>query len=350
MYLGVSEVTLDYFVPIISVMIILLNVLEVYTIFACRGDKALATSLIFLLNLSLSDMFVGIGLLIFSLIHHLGNDVIKSEFLKITRVFLMRFSLTFSSLSIITLTFTRMFAVTKPIRYKKAKRPLAVRVCVAIWFVSIVFAGFIYGMHRFIPTIVLTEYGNILYPVICYPTIALCCVSFYKIIKTIRKQREFRLRHSLYCTLQKYRDKIEYGKNIKDGDAVHDGDDKMEDVEITSTKNTKLRITSNRLANETDGVQDQMNKIFEIQLLKLTGATIIIFIFCWFPVSTFVLLSLNKETFSWHGDENILMCLYEVALSNSFLNAIIYFFYTRSYRKKRIVCQISSNEKKSKTR
>ena len=330
----VSEVTLTYVVPTLAIITILENIVEVYTILASKETKKpLGISIILLLNLSLSDLFVGIGLLVYVLIKHLSSSVITDEYLIFMRLFLLRFTLIFSSFSIITLTLTRMFAVTKPIAYRKTKRSFAIKLAVIIWLSSLILSSVCYGFIRFYKTNSLNYYGNFLFPIISYPTIMLCCICFYKIIKTIQRQRRFRLEHSRYYTSKK-------PSSID-----------IKTIDKEKKKHSGLKSISFRksMKTETDGIKDKFNKIYEMQLLKLTGGTIVVFIICWLPISTVMLLRLYSKIENSQYSSDIEMSISQIAHFNSLLNPIIYFIYTRACIKTPIARHISSTLRRMKS-
>ena len=56
----ISEV-IDYIGPIIAIITILLNALEIYIIVSTRKTKLFTVSTIYFLNFSISNLFVGIA-------------------------------------------------------------------------------------------------------------------------------------------------------------------------------------------------------------------------------------------------------------------------------------------------
>ena len=120
-------------------MLIIINAVEIYIII--RTENSTRTSMALILNVSISDLFVGISIGFVKIMFAIekgtqGNATLK-EAIGITRFYLLRLSLFASVLNLIILTFVRWLAVSKPSFLSKCNSTLH---CSSLYFDLAVFA------------------------------------------------------------------------------------------------------------------------------------------------------------------------------------------------------------------
>ena len=302
-----SDILTTYFGPVISMLTIIGNLIEIYTIFESRGkNKPLAVSMMFFLNMSMSHLFIGIISTVLHLVCHISDP---KHFL--LTGFFFKLALYVNVLSLIILTFIRMYAVTKPITYRRITRKITFRVCVITWIVSMLiaasgFCSFRYGGRR--------KFRDVFFPILIYPAIILCIVAFYRLQRQLKKQCKFRSKHSAYCPSKKA----------------------ISALVKTVAAQSNMDSCRRRVKAEVAGYKARMKTIFEINLVKLTGSTIILFLICWFPMPTFSIAEMFDRVNEWRYTTFVRISLLELALCNSLLNPVVYFIHMRSQIKKQI--------------
>ena len=260
-----------YISPILAVLMVMLNSAEIILIARKKGK--LLISMIYLLNLSVSDLLTGI-IIIFTKVLHIIDSPKLSAAYDVAVYSMLRLSILMSSLSLIVITLDRYFAVISPFRYRHIKRVSAVAVCITLWVFATVIIVVIKLVIVFKPEHIDTRYLDLLFPVIIFPTSCVLGAGYYLIIRTLGKVR------------MDLRPKV------------------MRETEISLSVEKKGHIN-------------------EIRITKLTISIIIVYVICWFPISIICMYSVfGIKNNIYRGLFNLCFC---IALLNSCLNPIMYF-------------------------
>ena len=121
--IDLAQILFVYVSPIIVVTILLLlNIAEIYSIFRPKKKKRIKSSVLaYVLNLSISDVFVGFAIIIAKLIFYIWkytNNSTSRLLFYVVRYYLVRFSLFVSVFSLITMTLIRWLAVKHPMNHQ----------------------------------------------------------------------------------------------------------------------------------------------------------------------------------------------------------------------------------------
>ena len=256
--------------------------------------------MIYLLNLSISDGLVGLVELLLKLLYYIGQ--VKPELFKnstywfvyrlLVFVFL-RISLLMSVLNLTAITIDRIYCVRRPIQYRQRSRKTTVCICVILWIISTTFLTTIW--------FVLDEFGSkatiwkmelLVFPVVTLPASIILLSSYTYIWMLVRKQNK---------TFSKQRT-----RQVADGISIVSCDSPNQSIE--------------------------RRKKQEKQLLTLAFTIVFVFLICWLPLSIHSLLKFN-QVITVLPIENV---LFAIAISNSFLDPLIYFHFIRKTVKKTI--------------
>lgn len=298
------QIFLAYVGPITASLTIIGNIIEIYTIFESRKHKQLAVSMMFFLNLSISHLITGIASLLYHTLQAYTNALTGLHTDLLTGFFL-RCSLYINALNLVMLTLIRMYAVTRPITYRNVTRKYARRTCFTTWGLALLLSSLCFIIHKY-DHAGYDRYAQLIFPIITISTVVLCSVAFYRINKTLHNQGKFRVKHLTHFN----------GKTKK----------------RTIGALVSAISTTDTLQNNRKNMRLRYNTLFEINLIKLTGSTIVLFILCWFPIATYSILEAVKVT----RTPSAKLVLLEIALVNSLLNPVFYFIHMRSQIKKQI--------------
>lgn len=146
------EFLYEILTPMMGGLIIVLNVLELFMILRDKSRKGVG--LVYILNLSISDVFVGLAMIILKIMTPfmkttLKKDVIAQEFYHVIRYCLIRLSLFVSVFNLIALTFDRLMAIKFPFIHRKKGKSFAIKVCMGVWLLSLACVVLIYSISRF---------------------------------------------------------------------------------------------------------------------------------------------------------------------------------------------------------
>lgn len=118
--IDLAQILFVYVSPIIAVTMLLLNFAEICSIFR-QKNKITSSAIAYVLNLSISDVFVGFAIIIAKLIFYIWkytNNSTSRLLFYVVRYYLVRFSLFVSVFSLITMTLIRWLAVKHPMNHQ----------------------------------------------------------------------------------------------------------------------------------------------------------------------------------------------------------------------------------------
>lgn len=244
--------------------------------------RKIELSVIYILNLSVSDLFIGFIIVITKIIYEIHSQ--KTTFIyNIVVHSVVRVSIIMSSLSLIVVTLDRYFAVLSPFRYRRVKRYHAVIICVVLWLFTSVCVTIMKVMgvskHQNIE-----RYQDLLLPIIVFPTSGFLVFGYYSIVHKMRK-----IGHEL-------------------------------------RRKSALPIPSDRLKLAKERKRQSVTT-------KLIVSIISVYILCWYPLSIMAIYqTVGTKTFAF----DVCFCF---TLMNSCFNPIIYFNHFRK-KVKRVISHV----------
>ena len=293
-----DQVFREYITPLTAVLIIVLNGIEIILILKGRNDLKIALFLIFVINLSISDLIVGI-LIVFAKIftflkkHHYKDSVALIISLEVVHN-MERLSCLLSVFNLLAFTFTRMYAIRHPFLHRtKFTRKLANHIIFGIWIMSFAilvsyYCAFTFGVSKDVAT----RFEGLIYPVSTYCAIAIISYSYRIIYLEIRSGNK---RNSVPENKNVAGHKDNRGEN----DTTHQQAERMNEKKMERRKLKK-----------------------EERIKRIATASILAFGFCWFPIST--IFFIESIGFTWHNAGMIRKCFYLLACWNSVINPILY--------------------------
>ena len=175
--------------PIMAGLIVVLNIIELAMILRNKGRKGVGT--IYILNLSASDVFVGVSMIVLKIMTQfrkttLKNDPVGIEFYNIIRYCVIRISLFVSVFNLSALTIDRLFAVKYPFIHRKQGKKFALKICVGVWLVSIILCTIVYLVTRFYLNNI-ARYNNLVFPVATYTASSIFIAAYAAIFLELKK-------------------------------------------------------------------------------------------------------------------------------------------------------------------
>ena len=123
--------------PVIGGITVILNVIELVLIYKLqrqkRNKKAATKSFIYLVNLSVSDVIVGLVMIVLKSMDpfmktDLKNDELATEFYSILKHVFIRLTMFISIFNLLALTFDRYLAITNPLQHMKRGKSFTFKV------------------------------------------------------------------------------------------------------------------------------------------------------------------------------------------------------------------------------
>ena len=268
----------DIVSPILGVFIVIVNLIQIASILQTKRNK-LSIPFIFILNLSISDLLVGLTEMLIKTMYwvarnyKVSSQIFSDVFQYVIFVFL-RMSLLMSMLNLIAITFDRLFCVVKPIRYRRANRKNAIFVCITLWIISLISSSlYYYGMSYLTDKYTNWRLDLLIFPMVTLPTLPILSSVYVFIWFHVKK------------------------------------------------KNKALQETDKSLSKTFEKRRKQEHGLF-----ALACAVVLIFLICWLPISIYSLLKIFEADMRYDFD-NI---MFVIAMSNSLLNPLLYFHFIRS--------------------
>lgn len=307
----VNEFIYTYISPFTAAVIITLNVLEVFIITNSGKLKKKTCSILFIFNLTLSDVLVGFSIGLVKVLHyirttHYPNDDDLQKGIDIIQFYLLRLSLFASVFNLMTMTLMRWLAVKKPSMYRTILSRHTIRMCILVWLLSIVIVTVTYCALMFnLTSEKFDQFEMLLFAVIVYPATTLFFFSYYSILRNVKERHE---------RLGSYASSIH-----DDGNAV---------CKYDSVKDT---ITTRVSCPTARGSSSE----FELRLFKIALRAVIVFIICWFPIATYSIVKATGVFLDWDNMRDLEYCLFTLAFINSIINPLLYFSSMRKTKKRK---------------
>ena len=170
----------------IGILVIVANIFQIIAIW--KTNKKLNIPSIFILNLSISDLLIGLVLLVNSSIDYRLQRTIshgeEDELEKYQRALAdgsMTISSVISTSNLIVIAFDRLYCIVKPIKYRTHNRNIAILIWLVLWIICILTVITNYLMEG--------QWANIL-PYVVFPTLVILMSVYIYIWIYIRKNNE----------------------------------------------------------------------------------------------------------------------------------------------------------------
>ena len=105
--------------------------------------RKITKSFVLLINLAISDLVVGIGIILAKLLFFITMKIRNKTLLGVFRSCLLPISLTMSITNLLILAILRFYAVTQPLKYMIITRKFLVKICMLQWVLITLFAAFL---------------------------------------------------------------------------------------------------------------------------------------------------------------------------------------------------------------
>ena len=287
-----SNVVFKYLSPTLGSFTIIANFLVL--LFMRKTNTKITPSLVYITNLAISDLLVGVIIVLVKLLYCLRinfEDLQASkalnEFYKLSIFTFLRLSLFISVLTLIVVTIDRIVAIQSPLFHRVIKRRVSIIICVCIWIISIVISTMHYCLLKF--KIVDENFGELLFPVLVYPTSFVIVLGYLFIILKVKSQR----------------------RRMTQIDFQFKNKNQSEEKKILES-NLRKSVT----------LKNQIKK--ELKLIKLTLLIVVTFLFCWLPWSTYgLVVAINKKS-NAAQTKTIEDSLFAMAILNSLINPMVY--------------------------
>ena len=287
-----SNVVFKYLSPTLGSFIIIANFLVL--LFTRKTNIKITPSLVYITNLAVSDLLVGVIIVLVKLLYclrinfeNLQTSKALTEFYELSIFIFFRLSLFISVLTLIVVTIDRIVAVQIPLFHRVIKHRISIIICMCIWIISIVISSLYYCLLKF--KIVDENFGELLFPVLVYPTAFVIVLGYLFIILKVKSQR----RRMTQINLQVKNKNQNEDKNILE-------------------RNLRKSVT----------LKNQIKK--ELKLIKLTLLIVVTFLFCWLPLATYgLIVAINKKS-NAPQTKTVEDSLFTMAILNSLINPMVY--------------------------
>ena len=174
--------------PVMGGLVIVLNIIEIGCIL--QQGKTQRPGAIYILNLAISDVVVGLTMVILKSIDpfmetDLKYDMTAQEIYNIIQYCLLRLSMFVSVFNLLVLSVDRVWAISRPFSHRKKTASFAVRVCILVWILSNICVTSIFCMVRFYGGN-FEPYHNLVLPAVTYLTTLAFTVCYLVIFREIR--------------------------------------------------------------------------------------------------------------------------------------------------------------------
>lgn len=181
--------------PVIAALAILLNMIEIILIVKERKARR-NLGRIFILNLAISDVIVGVVMIILKSLDpymkvELKGNIYAEEIYSIMRYGFIRLSLFTSVLNLAALTIDRVLAICRPFSHRKRTNRFAIKICMGVWLLSIMFVTSMYCLTRFYLKNI-ERYNNLVFPISTYTAVVVFLVCYMMLYKTLKKSYRMR--------------------------------------------------------------------------------------------------------------------------------------------------------------
>ena len=192
---NIRELCWNILSPTLGTLAFIINLLEIF--FIVKLNKKLSIPLIYILNLAISDTFIGFVEILIKLLYFININYPSTRSILYLEVFnfltfvVLRISLIISALNLVAITIDRLYCVVKPVLYRKNSKKRAILICVGIWLVSIIFlTSFHYVLQNYADPYTTNRLQFILYPIVIFPAALLMSGIYFFIWYYFRRNNK----------------------------------------------------------------------------------------------------------------------------------------------------------------
>lgn len=186
------QVLFQYVTPVIGGLAILANMSEIISIIYHRHKKG-SYALVYIFSLSMSDLLMGILMVILKSMHPFMNTTLKGntgarEAYDLIRFGCIRFALIMSIFNLIALSIDQVGAVKSPIKYRIRDGKHTIWIAVGLWCMAFLCISLYYWVSRelFQNT---EKYINLIFPVATFSAFIIFIGCYGIIFHALVKQR-----------------------------------------------------------------------------------------------------------------------------------------------------------------
>lgn len=285
-----EDIIYYYIAPYTGLLITIFNALNIYLVMKLRVNGNLTVSKIFILNLSCSDLSVGMMMMLTRAVELLNMRVYsnQNQALRDIKSFLFKClvqtSVFCSVFNLIALTVDRYLAACHPLQHRLYTRSIAIKISISTWFASISIILSIYFILLFeYPAYM--QYVSMPISFCIYAALLIFVFTYYKIFSAVRKSKM----------------------------VVH------------------MAQTEKKMTNSKKKTQRE-----EIAVLKIAIIKVVLFTFCWLPYSVVQVIKLTDICDNWKSCKKLSYTAFVLVLLNSLLNPMIYIYHIRKQLRKNI--------------
>ena len=186
-----SDFLYTILIPALGGVVIILNIIEIIFI---MKQKKFTMCLVYILNLSVSDVLVGAVMVTLKSMYPFmkttlkGNVAAKEGYDVLKHVF-VRLSLFLSVFHLLAITFDRLLSVSRPYFYRNHGQSFPYKVCAGTWVAALICVTIVYCISRFHLSNV-EKYNNLLFPISTYSATIFFAVSYMIIFMSIRRSSQ----------------------------------------------------------------------------------------------------------------------------------------------------------------
>lgn len=186
----------DYAIPLIVAFIILFNILALITLYMRNDrDHLVRLTLMFICNLSISDLLVGVMLLVNTILYHyhqntneLNRQKTLMKIMTLIESFIVHLTLLVSGVTIFNVTFIRIFALTRTHFRYRINRQMTLNINTVTWVSCAVVVGIYNSVFEFyLGRVGYERYEKIIIPAIVFPCVfayLICHIIIFKILQS----------------------------------------------------------------------------------------------------------------------------------------------------------------------
>ena len=296
--MALQDVLYEIVSPTMAVLIIIVNLAEIVMLTRRKKGRGLTAPMVYVLSLSIADLFVGIFIICVKIVHFLmktnviHNKEVAKAALEMLQYLFLRMSLLMSLANLIALTVDRMVSLRTLV---KRSKKTAIIISIVNTFASTVFIVTLYfTLQAFISMQVYKQYEVLVFSVLVFPSAIYFAIAYTLIIRYVQNQQR-RLVGSL--RFKKF--------------SVPEG---------------TLEISME------DAIRQQTYLRREKRLIKMMISIILGFIICWAPLAVSGILWATEVKINL----GVYYTLFILAFGNSLINPIIYFFHMRGRVRKSV--------------
>lgn len=357
-----------YICPVLAVIIIILNSFEIYSIIRLKIKRN--NYIVFVLNLAITDLCVGITILLDLISHQFKEDNLfenLSIFSSIIQYAVLRILMVSSILNLLLLTLIRWISVKHPVKSKSMLKKYSHSCCALVWLVSVIISvGYFCALYWMVTQELFLKCEMLLLAIIIYPSCILFAILYYLILKDIKRRNE-RLCLTNVSNKMSENDIPEnkgdslqlidvvspenserlcltnVSKKMPENDIPENKDDSLQLIDVVSSKHSNMNVTKDIVSKSERSsyriicrkkntiMKTRQMREFESRIQILVVRSVIAFVLSWLPMATFTLIKSLGLVDQWKYSFHVHYTVFTLAFANSIMDAIFYFFNVKGY-------------------